>query len=129
MRIADELDHCSREAQDLLLTYLDHLPPARALLGTSNLQLDLLTERFQTRFQSVRLLPPATEELAEFLASRWPVRSRLHPDCRGERRMRPGGVGGSGVVVGLAGERMSVTALLPNGIDSLEPLDFPSLWL
>lgn len=73
VRIVNELDRCSREAQDLLLTYLDRLPPGRALLGTSNLQLDLLTERFQTRFQSVKLLPPATEELAAFLTSRWPV--------------------------------------------------------
>ena len=77
VRIVNELDRCSREAQDLLLTYMDRLPPGRALLGTSNLQLDLLTERFQTRFQSVRLLPPATEELAAFLASRWPVPGQL----------------------------------------------------
>ena len=73
VRIVNELDRCSKEAQDLLLTYLDRLPPGRALLGTSNLQLDLLTERFQTRFQAVKLLPPETEELAAFLAARWPV--------------------------------------------------------
>ena len=73
VRIVNELDRCSKEAQDLLLTYLDRLPPGRALLGTSNLQLDLLTERFQTRFQAVKLLPPETEELAEFIATRWPV--------------------------------------------------------
>jgi len=73
VRIVNELDRCSREAQDLLLTYLDRMPPGRALLGTSNLQLDLLTERFQTRFQSVKLLPPGTEELAAFLAARWAV--------------------------------------------------------
>lgn len=73
VRIVNELDRCSKEAQDLLLTYLDRLPPGRALLGTSNLQLDLLTERFQTRFQAVKLLPPDTEELAALLAARWPV--------------------------------------------------------
>lgn len=73
VRIVNELDRCSKEAQDLLLTYLDRLPPGRALLGTSNLQLDLLTERFQTRFQAVKLLPPETEELAAFLAARWSV--------------------------------------------------------
>lgn len=73
VRIVNELDRCTREAQDLLLTYLDRLPPGRALLGTSNLQIDLLTERFQTRFQSVKILPPETEELAEFLVVRWPV--------------------------------------------------------
>ena len=73
VKIVNELDRCSREAQDLLLTYLDRLPPGRAFLGTSNLQLDLLTERFQTRFQAIKLLPPATEELAEFFAARWAV--------------------------------------------------------
>lgn len=73
VKIVNELDRCSREAQDLLLTYLDRLPPGRAFLGTSNLQLDLLTERFQTRFQAIKLLPPTTEELAAFLTARWPV--------------------------------------------------------
>ena len=73
VKIVNELDRCSREAQDLLLTYLDRLPPGRAFLGTSNLQLDLLTERFQTRFQAIKLLPPTTEELAAFLSTHWPV--------------------------------------------------------
>jgi replication-associated recombination protein RarA len=73
VKVVNELDRCSREAQDLLLTYLDRLPSGRAFLGTSNLQLDLLTERFQTRFQAIKLLPPTTEELSTFLTSRWPV--------------------------------------------------------
>jgi DNA polymerase III delta prime subunit len=73
VKVVNELDRCSREAQDLLLTYLDRLPPGRAFLGTSNLQLDLLTERFQTRFQAIKLLPPTTEELATFLVARWSV--------------------------------------------------------
>jgi replication-associated recombination protein RarA len=73
VKIVNELDRCSREAQDLLLTYLDRLPPGRAFLGTSNLQLDLLTERFQTRFQAIKLTPPTTEELAGFLTAQWAV--------------------------------------------------------
>ena len=73
VKIVNELDRCSREAQDLLLTYLDRLPPGRACLGTSNLQLDLLTERFQTRFQAIKLLPPTTEELSAFLTAHWNV--------------------------------------------------------
>jgi MoxR-like ATPase len=73
VKVVNELDRCSREAQDLLLTYLDRLPPGRAFLGTSNLQLDLLTERFQTRFQAIKLLPPTNEELAAFLVARWSV--------------------------------------------------------
>lgn len=73
VKVVNELDRCSKEAQDLLLTYLDRLPPGRAFLGTSNLQLDLLTERFQTRFQAIKLMAPATEELTEFLMRRWAV--------------------------------------------------------
>ena len=73
VRIVNELDRCSREAQDLLLTYLDRLPQGRAFIGTSNLQMDLLTERFHTRFQAIKLMPPATEEVAAFLMQRWPV--------------------------------------------------------
>jgi len=73
VRIINELDRCSRDAQDLLLGYLDRLPPGRAVIGTSNLQLDLLTERFQTRFQAIKLAAPSTEEIAELLQQRWPV--------------------------------------------------------
>lgn len=73
VKIINELDRCSRDAQDLLLTYLDKLPAGRAFIGTSNLQLDLLTERFQTRFQAIRLGAPSTEEIAGFLIRHWDV--------------------------------------------------------
>ena len=73
VRIINELDRCSRDAQDLLLGYLDRLPPGRAVIGTSNLQLDLLTERFQTRFQAIKLAAPSTEEIAGLLQQHWPV--------------------------------------------------------
>ena len=73
VRIINEMDRCSRDAQDLLLSYLDRLPPGRAVIGTSNLQLDLLTERFQTRFQSIKLAAPSTEEIAAMLRRHWPV--------------------------------------------------------
>jgi replication-associated recombination protein RarA len=73
VKIINEMDRCTRDAQDLLLSYLDRLPPGRAVIGTSNLQLDLLTERFQTRFQSVKLAAPSTEDIAAMLRSHWPV--------------------------------------------------------
>jgi len=73
VKIINELDRCTRDAQDLLLSYLDRLPPGRAVIGTSNLQLDLLTERFQTRFQSIRLAAPTTEDIADMLLQHWPV--------------------------------------------------------
>jgi hypothetical protein len=56
VKIVNELDRCFKDAQDRLLTYLD---------------LSSLTERFQTRFQSVRLQPPDNEAFAAFLARRW----------------------------------------------------------
>lgn len=67
VKIIDELDCCSRDAQDLLLTYLDCLPPCRAFIGTSNLDLDALQERFQTRLQQFRVEAPDTETLVSFL--------------------------------------------------------------
>ena len=73
VRIINEMDRCTREAQDLLLSYLDRLPPGRAVIGTSNLQLDLLTERFQTRFQSIKLMSPSTDDIAALLRRHWPV--------------------------------------------------------
>ena len=73
VKIINELDRCSKDAQDILLSYLDRLSPGKALIGTSNLQLDLLTERFQTRFQSIKLTAPETEELAGFLRAHWTV--------------------------------------------------------
>jgi len=71
IKVVNELDRCSKDAQDMLLTYLDRMRPGHAFLGTTNLDLSSLTERFQTRFQSVRLQPPENEILAAFLARRW----------------------------------------------------------
>jgi replication-associated recombination protein RarA len=73
VKVVNELDRCSKDAQDMLLTYLDRMKPGHAFLGTTNLDLGSLTERFQTRFQSVRLQPPENEALAAFLARRWAV--------------------------------------------------------
>ena len=60
VKVVNELDRCSKDAQDMLLTHLDRMKPGHAFLGTTNLDLGSLTERFQTRFQSVRLQPRKT---------------------------------------------------------------------
>jgi putative ATPase len=73
VKIVNELDRSSRDAQDLMLTYLDKLPPGRAFIGTSNLDLGQLTERFQTRFQAIKLEAPASEEIRGFLMQHWKV--------------------------------------------------------
>ena len=86
-RIVNELDRASRDSQDLLLTYLDRLRPGRAFIGTSNLQLDLLTERFQTRFQVWKIAAPDAEEIALWLVRRWkapkPIAHEIALGCRG----------------------------------------------
>ena len=73
VKIVNELDRCSRDAQDLLLGYLDKMPPGRGFIGTSNLDLGQLTERFQTRFQSIKLEAPNSDEIRGFLMARWKV--------------------------------------------------------
>jgi replication-associated recombination protein RarA len=71
VRIVNELDRCSRDAQDLMLTYLDRMGEGKALIGTSNLKLDLLSERFQTRFQAWKIAGPESDEIAAWLVRRW----------------------------------------------------------
>ena len=71
VRIVNELDRCSRDSQDLLLTYLDRMNTGKAVIGTSNLQLDLLSERFQTRFQAWKIVGPTSDEIARWLMRRW----------------------------------------------------------
>jgi replication-associated recombination protein RarA len=90
VKIVNELDRCSRDAQDLLLTYLDKLPPGRAFIATSNLDLGQLTERFQTRFQSIKLEAPSFEEIRDLLIQQWdapePVASMIALGCGGNVR-------------------------------------------
>ena len=73
VKVVNELDRCSKDVQDVLLTTLDRMSPGHAFLGTTNMDLDCLTERFQTRFLAVRLDPPEAESIAEFLSGRWEV--------------------------------------------------------
>jgi len=70
IKLVDELDCCTRDAQDLLLSYLDRMPAGRAFIGTSNLQLDLLAERFQTRLQQFKIEPPDRADVIALLRSR-----------------------------------------------------------
>jgi replication-associated recombination protein RarA len=69
VRWVEELDRTPRDAQDLLLHYLDKLPPRVCFVGTSNMELDLLQERFQTRLRPFKIMPPETDELTEFLVT------------------------------------------------------------
>ena len=102
VKVVNELDCCSKDAQDMLLTYLDRMRPGHAFLGTTNLDVAALTERFQTRFQSVRLQPPENEILAAFLARRWGAPIGITRQiAAGGHGQRQGGDGGFGDVDGI----------------------------
>jgi replication-associated recombination protein RarA len=76
VRIVNELDTCPAISQDLLLSYLDELPKFTAFIGTSNLQLNQLCERFQSRLQQFKIEAPQTSELVSFLKS-WPIADQI----------------------------------------------------
>lgn len=76
IKMIQELDTTPSAAQDLLLHWLDAMPAYTAFLGTSNLQLMLLHERFETRLQQFKVPAPSTEEIASFLSERWAFSER-----------------------------------------------------
>jgi DNA polymerase III delta prime subunit len=69
----NEIDLMPPAAQHRLLEFLDLLPARYAFLGTSNLELELLAERFQTRLQPWKIEPPSTEETIGFIRKHWPL--------------------------------------------------------
>ncbi len=67
--LIDEMDRSSRDAQDLMLTWLDCLPKKTFVIATSNLDLENLQERLQTRFQQIAFKPAADEAIIKLLTS------------------------------------------------------------
>lgn len=63
----DELDQASKDAQTLLLSWLDHMPPHAIAIATSNLDLEQMQERLHTRFQQIRFDPPTDQEVYDAL--------------------------------------------------------------
>lgn len=76
VKILNELDLCPPAAQDLLLTCLDEATNYTAFIGTSNLQLNLLSERFETRLQQFKVRAPSTEEIATFIVKKWGLKKK-----------------------------------------------------
>jgi len=70
----NEIDKMHPDSQVLILDYLDAMGEGRAFFATSNLELNQLTERFESRLQQFRVSSPSTEEIAAFLVSQWRVR-------------------------------------------------------
>ena len=79
VKIVNEVDRASVDAQVLMLTLLDELPSRRAILATSNLNVGALSDRFQTRFSQYKVAAPSTEELIAFIRSKYPAVSES--DC------------------------------------------------
>jgi replication-associated recombination protein RarA len=71
IKIVNELDLAPQVAQDLMLTYLDELPPQQGVIATSNASAETLTERFATRFISVEVSPPDSDEITRHLMRRF----------------------------------------------------------
>src|SRR6202043_2275877 len=67
IKLIEAADLIPQVAQDLLLTFLDDLSPRQSVIGTSNLSLETLTERFQTRFRMVHIDPPGQIALPAWL--------------------------------------------------------------
>lgn len=67
VKVINEVDLCQKDAQDALLTLLDDLPAQRAIIGTSNLDLKALTERFRTRFTRYEVRAPEDAAVAGLL--------------------------------------------------------------
>jgi len=70
----NEIDRMHPDSQVLILDYLDALGEGRAFFATSNLDLNQLTERFESRLQQFRVASPDAAEIAAFLVSHWPIR-------------------------------------------------------
>lgn len=67
VKVINEIDLCQKDAQDALLSLLDEMPARRAFIGTSNLEMGSLTERFRTRFQRHEVRAPEADEIAAHL--------------------------------------------------------------
>lgn len=73
VKLINECDLIPTAAQDLLLTFLDEMRGGNAVIGTSNMHLENLSERFKTRFRMVQISGAQTSELRQWLMERWEI--------------------------------------------------------
>jgi replication-associated recombination protein RarA len=71
IKLINEMDLIPQAAQELMLSYLDELPARTAIIGTSNADCGTLTERFETRFQIIKIEKPTISEVAKCLVHKW----------------------------------------------------------
>jgi DNA polymerase III delta prime subunit len=67
IRIVNEIDTMPKDALDAMLALLDDMPEGRGVIGTTNLKITELPERFRTRFQRYEVRPPDDCEIAGLL--------------------------------------------------------------
>ena len=67
VKLINEMDACTNDAQILLLDYADDLTPHRALIGTSNANLLQMQERFQTRWMQYPIVNPPQDEISRLV--------------------------------------------------------------
>jgi len=68
----EECDAVSPQVEVLMLQFLDEMPARCAALFTSNVSLGNLSQRFQSRCQTHKIVPPKAEDVAAMLHTRWP---------------------------------------------------------
>jgi replication-associated recombination protein RarA len=73
VKLINETDLIPSAAQELMLAYLDELPPSTAVIATSNASMATLSERFATRFSPIKVDSPSSDEITDFLVRRWKV--------------------------------------------------------
>lgn len=71
--IINELDRIPDQAQVLMLDYLDKLSGRRAVIASSNEDLQTMAKRFTSRFQQIPIEPIAIEDIKTLLKSKWPA--------------------------------------------------------
>jgi MoxR-like ATPase len=71
--LIDEIDKMPAQAKVLMLSFLDRLPSKRAIIATSNVDLDdsLDAKRTQGRFQLFKISPPEADEIAGLITRRY----------------------------------------------------------
>lgn len=71
VRLIHEVDLCSADARNLLLTYTDRIERFEAVFATCNPRVEMFEERFQSRFQYTQIENTSTDDVREWLISKW----------------------------------------------------------
>ncbi len=87
----EECDAMNPTVQILMLQFLDLLPEMSAVLCTSNLKMQELSDRFQSRFQCIKINRPVEASVINFLYKNWPElrecnARRIAGDTKGDIR-------------------------------------------